>query len=333
MKNIDITPIIDKIANVVANHKLAPGCYKRFPEDDFPNPYGCADAANILYTIGKLPREDSEREAFVRTLRDMQDPITGLFIEKPSDPTKFVHNPVHTTAHCMAALELFDKAPLHRAKELEKYLQYDNMCELFESFDWRTTPGTPAHIGAGLYAALNLGGSDCREFNKNYFRWLWDNTDPDTGMIRLGCQDGQMLIWHHMAVTFHFLFNMEHAHIPIRYPDKLIDACIDMYRNESMETFGKTAKFVEMDWVYCLTRCMQQTPHRHDEIIEVLEDFAEMYIHEHWLTADYDTNRNINDMHELFGGVCALAELQRALRGKLYSDIPLKLVLDRRPFI
>ena len=52
-----------------------------------------------------------------------------------------------------------------------------------------------------------------------------------------------------------------------------------------------------------------------------------------WFNVDYDTEPHINDMHELFGGVCALAELQRALRGKLYSEVPLKLVLDRRPFI
>ena len=35
----------------------------------------------------------------------------------------------------------------------------------------------------------------------------------------------------------------------------------------------------------------------------------------------------------LFGGVCALAELQQTLRGELISDKPLRLVLDRRPFI
>ena len=99
-----------------------------------------------------------------------------------------------------------------------------------------------------------------------------------------------------------------------------------------METFGESAKFVEMDWVYCLTRAMQQTPHRHDEIMLVLEDFAQKYI-SYWQNVDYSTDKNINDMHELFGGVCALAELQRALRGKLYSEVPLKLVLDRRPFI
>ena len=332
MKPINITHVIDNIAKVVQRHRLAPGSYRRFMQDDFPNPYGCADAANILYTIGRFPREQYERDEFVRILREMQDKDSGLFIEKPSEKGKFVHDPIHTTAHCMAALELFDAAPMYKAKALEQYLDGDAMSAFLESFHWRTTPGAPAHKGAGLYVALNLGGSDCREFNKNYFKWLWDNTDPDTGLMGIGCQDGQMSIWHHMGGTFHFIFNMENAHIPIRYPDKLIDSCIDMYRNNPLENFGKESRFVEMDWVYCLSRSIQQTPHRYYEVMECLEDFAEKYM-ELWFNVDYDTDRNMNDMHELFGGVCALAELSRALRGKLYSDVPLKLVLDRRPFI
>lgn len=332
MQPVNITPIIEKIAWVVERHKLAPGCYKRFMEDDFPNPYGCADAANILYTIGRFPRDYRERAAFVDTLRHMQDPDGGLFREMPSDTSKFVHDPIHTTAHCMAALELFDQPPLYPAKALEQYLDHRAMAELFDSFDWRTSPGAPAHKGAGLYAALNLGGSDCAEFNKHYFSWLWENVDPKTGLWRRDCQDGQMSIWHHMALTFHFLFNLEHAHMPLRYPDRLIDSCVDMYRNAPTKSFGRSVKFVEMDWVYCLTRAMQQTPHRFADAMACLEDFAEKYI-QFWQSVDFATDRNINDLHELFGGVCALAELQRSLRGKLYSDVPLKLVLDRRPFI
>ena len=40
-----------------------------------------------------------------------------------------------------------------------------------------------------------------------------------------------------------------------------------------------------------------------------------------------------NDLHCLFGSTCCLAELQSALPGKLISSKPLRLVLDRRPFI
>ena len=81
-----------------------------------------------------------------------------------------------------------------------------------------------------------------------------------------------------------------------------------------------------------MTRAMEQTPHRFYEAKECLEEFAASFV-SYLENEDWDANHDLNDLHALFGSVCALAELQRALRGKLYSKIPLKLVLDRRPFI
>ena len=51
-------------------------------------------------------------------------------------------------------------------------------------------------------------------------------------------------------------------------------------------------------------------------------DAVDMRTHDLW-----------NDLHSLFGAVCALAELQIALPGELRSEYPLRQVLDRRPFI
>ena len=48
---------------------------------------------------------------------------------------------------------------------------------------------------------------------------------------------------------------------------------------------------------------------------------------------DPPTHDGLNDLHGLFGAVCALAELQLALPGEVESTVPLKSVLDRRPFI
>ena len=48
---------------------------------------------------------------------------------------------------------------------------------------------------------------------------------------------------------------------------------------------------------------------------------------------DFETDDPINDLHMLFGTVCALAELQNALPGEIVSTRPMRLVLDRRPFI
>ena len=48
---------------------------------------------------------------------------------------------------------------------------------------------------------------------------------------------------------------------------------------------------------------------------------------------DYEHDESFNDLHMLFGAVCALCELQAALPGKILTSKPLRLVLDRRPFI
>ena len=51
------------------------------------------------------------------------------------------------------------------------------------------------------------------------------------------------------------------------------------------------------------------------------------------LARDPATDEGLNDLHALFGNLCAFAELQQALPGFVRTDRPLKLVLDRRPFI
>ena len=327
MNPIDLSSVIPKIRKVIENHKLADGQYGRYLGDTEPNPYGCADAANILYSIGDFPKCPAERAEWVKTLCAMQDPETGLFTE----PT---HHTIHTTAHCMAAIELFDAVPAHRAYALEQYMPREKMEAFFDELLWVDSPWNNSHRGAGLYVALNLGGSEgVEQFNKNYFDWLWENADPDTGFWKKGCQNGVRPAYEHMAGSFHYLFNHEHAHMPLRYPDKVIDECIAMYDNKELpKTFGKQSNFLEIDWIFCLTRAQQQTSHRWDEVTDRLEKFAVEYA-DFWLNVDYDTDKTINDLHRLFGGVCGLTELQRALRGRILTDKPLKLVLDRRPFI
>ena len=63
-----------------------------------------------------------------------------------------------------------------------------------------------------------------------------------------------------------------------------------------------------------------------------LTSFAEKYV-EFLYSVDPVTHDSFNDLHMLFGTVCALAELQTALPGMIRTQKPLRLVLDRRPFI
>jgi hypothetical protein len=100
------------------------------------------------------------------------------------------------------------------------------------------------------------------------------------------------------------------------------------------EKYGmiKCCTFIDIDVFFCLNRAMRQTPYRFDEGKAALEQYAEKYI-EFMSNIDYAHDDSFNDLHMLFGAVCCLAELQMALLGKILTSKPLRLVLDRRPFI
>jgi hypothetical protein len=127
------------------------------------------------------------------------------------------------------------------------------------------------------------------------------------------------------------LFNHEYAHQPLRFPARVIDTCLDIRARDPFP-FGNKVSFAEIDWVYCITRSLRQCGHRAAECRAALEKFADYYVPS-LLARDPATDEGLNDLHTLFGALCCLAELQNALPGRLKSEQPLRLVLDRRPFI
>ena len=157
-RNID--RIIKKVYKSVLDHKLDEDkyCRWRWQNKDGTrnlgsNEYGCADAANILYTIGRFETDYAKRQAAVKEMQSFQNPETGLF----SEPT---HHAIHTTAHVTAALQLFDAKPLYPFYAFEKYKTKEGLYELLESLEWIKSPWNNSHKGAGIYAA----------FGRSYFR-------------------------------------------------------------------------------------------------------------------------------------------------------------------
>ena len=171
---MDVRELINRIRYTLKTHSLGrTGEYSRWIWQDEKstrdlgiNEYGCADAANILYTICELPGKSAEREAWVKVLKSFQNPESGLF----SEPT---HHFIHTTAHCVAALELFDEKPDYPLTELLKYTDVNNLYSLLEGLDWSKDPWSQSHRGAGIYAALVLAGHVDKAWENAYFSWLW----------------------------------------------------------------------------------------------------------------------------------------------------------------
>lgn len=324
----DIRGLVTVIEETVSRHRLAePGAYGRFADESGEaNPYGIADAANILYTIGAFPRSRSERKAFVSALSEMQNEEDGLFYEA-------THHPIHTTAHCIAALELFDAPPSRPPTSLLEYGSAEGIRGFLDSLDWKERPWTEAHRGAGVYVALVLTGSVDDAWEDAYFHWLSEETDRETGLHRRGAlpSGSPAALFPNLAGTFHYLFNVIHARRPIRYPEALINTALEMGSDDA-SPLGSTVGFAEIDWVYCLNRARWQSGYRFSDVTEALRRFADSYI-PMLQSLDHESDERWNDLHMLFGAACALAELQQALPGYVRSSTPLRLVLDRRPFI
>lgn len=344
---------VEKIAYVTEKHHLGDGAYCRWLWQNEKqtrqlgiNEYGCADAINILYTIGRLPKADDPMKAKMAAALLSLRKEDGSFTE----PT---HHVLHTTAHCTAALQILDAEPFSPegipSPFLAPYRTKEGLYDLLENLNWEGSPWNNSHQGAGVYTAMQLSGCADAQWQEWYFDWLWEHVDPDYGMSRAGTigysandpgridsrevHPGADSVCHHLYGWFHYMFNMEYARRPQRYPEKLIDTCLHLWNAGGLGgSFGRSIGFREIDWVFALNRATRQTPHRFYEAKKALADFAGImlgYMEE----LDADTHDTLNDLHALFGTVCVLAELQAALPGKLNSTQPLRLVLDRRPFI
>ena len=329
-RNID--NLIKYVKKSVDEHCIETGKYSRFlsQESDVSSEYGCADAANILYTIGMFPRETDIRDAFVTELRRFQKD-DGCYCE----PT---HHTLHTTAHCIAALELFDALPVKNLSyHIENFGTEEKMIKFLSGFDNTGNPWNESHKGAGMYAAMVLTGNMSLEMQNAYFKFISDNADSNTGIGFRNAPGVKLPYVHHLAGWFHYMFNFLYARRPFPYAEKTVDTCLDLYINdlkyEKSYKFGSGMGFIEIDWIFLINRASMQTGYRRGEVIAVLREFAGKYVD--YLERDIETGykEKFNDMHALFGTMCAVAELQSALPGELVSSVPLKNVLERRPFI
>jgi len=354
---IDLQPIVDATVEVLAKAQLATGQYARWvnearitrQSEPLLNPYGCAGAANILYSIGAFPRGLDERELWITTLQNMQDPETGLFYEvaTPNFTSIFadlnawkafseagVHHPYHVTAHCIAALQLFDARPLYKIRSLDFLAPEGALEDFLNNLPWAAQPWNASHQCAGVFAARVISGEASADWQERYFAWLEDELDEKTGFWKRGCIDHSKpeSFFPYLAGTFHYLFNYEHSRRPFRYPQALIDSCLAIYQENLWSSLGKSMGFSEIDWVYCLNRAVRQSGYRFDEVQSTLKEFSLEYTG-FLLQRIKGSSGFCDDVHALLGVISALAELQVALPGFLKTRTPLCLVLDRRPFI
>ena len=328
----DLRHFIAEVEAIVGRHNLGEtGKYTRWltqnekgDRDLGSTPYGCANAANILYTIGALPTDLAEKQAFVRVLQAFQDSRSGLFVNPGNYET-------HTTAFVSGALELLGAKPLHQAEGFRQYASPEALAKFMDAIDWANAPWLGSHLGAGIYASMVLTGTADDAWEDAYFAWLDANADPETGLWRKGMLEGAPR-FHYLAATFHYVFSYEHARRALPYPRALLDTCIRAYREGACIDFAREVGWADIDFAYLLARVQRRAGTRYEETQQILREIADGLIGQ-LLQMDPMTSPTLNDLNTLFAIVCALAVLQDALPGYIRTSRPLKLVLDVRPFL
>lgn len=299
------------------------GAYARKADEDFVHLYGTADMACVLYTLGRLPTEPAAREQWVATLQGLQDPQTGYLLARPAD-----HSPLHNTAFALGALELFDAAPLHPLAFADEVRTSEQLEAFFDSFDWREGVYRQSHNGAGIAAALALvPGTVGPEWFDAYFRLTDAKFDPANGMMGDGKPpEGD---FDQVGGTFHYAFMYEHFGRAMPYPAARTDAILGLQRDDGT-WHERNIWWLTLDALYMLDRDQRRLPHRPDDVRAAIAR-ATAAAAERIATPEV---RDGMTPHQLTATVNLFAIAQQALgRDEIVTDRPLRLVLDRRPFI
>lgn len=327
----DLREFIRWVCGNVENHRMSSGGYARWTKQNDKNNrdlginvYGTANVINIYYTCNMM-QDNSWRRHTAEVLQKFQDKETGLL---EGDGL----NPIHTTAFVSGALELVDEKLLCPITALEKYKDKEELWSLLDSIDWAEQPWVGSHKGAGIYGAMVLNGYGDVDWQNNYFEWFANNADEQTGLWKKGCITDKIPFFHYLASTFHYIFNFEYAKRPIPYPQQLTKTCIDAYDNGKCAEFGKGFGYNEIDFLYMLNHAQRRCGKYFDDVQRITEEIADKFF-KNLLSTDWENSLALDDLHTLFAVMSAAAMIQEALPGKVITDKPLRLVIDRRPFL
>lgn len=309
--------------------RVAPraGHYTRQPGETSLDLYGVADMACVLATIGRLHPHDVERADWADAFAGLQDE-NGWFVE--ATPT---HDRVHSTAYTMAAMELCGlrpRRPLHFART---YASPGAVEQFLDSLDWRTNVYMDSHKGAGLASIFSLDPSlgSLRWFDR-YFSGLDRRFDPANGMLGEGKPpDGDI---DQIGGTFHYHFLYEWHHRRMPYPEARVDAVLGLQHGDGFWT-DASVLWVTLDALYLMTRTVERTGYRYDDVRHaarrVVDGLDAQVLHPERRSEHFGWYLGA---HSLTAALSILAEAQRFLgHDEVVTDRPLRLVLDRRPFI
>jgi len=303
------------------------GHYTRQPGEPSIDLYGVADMACVLFTIGELRPNDEQREEWAAAFRALQGP-DGLFVEQV--PT---HHPLHSTAFTMAAMELLGLRPIPPPTFATEWSEPSAVGPALDRLDWRSAVYSGSHEGAAMGAIATLQPTiGTAAWFDAYFTSLDARLDPTTGMH--GVDKPAAGDTDQIGGSFHYAFLYDWHHRLMAHPEARIDAILGLQRDDGVWA-DDNPLWLTLDAVYLLARAVERSGHRRPDV-EAAVRRAVLAVEER---AVQPSRRDAAfgwylGAHSLTAAVSILAEGQRFLgQQAICTDRPLRLVLDRRPFI
>ncbi len=302
------------------------GSYARTPGGTSIELYGISDMACILYTLGLLHPTEKERSEWAAGFQTFQVAGTGMLVEK-ANPT---HPPLHNTAFALAAMELLELRP---ELPVRMGAEHQHPREFLNALDWKKRVYPDSHKGAGMGAIFALVPElGTPAWFAEYFAACDELFDPNNGLM--GKEKPKGGDSDQVGGTFHysFLYNAFNRRMP--YPERRIDAVLGLQGADGY--WDKTNRtWLTLDAVYLLTRTVRFTPYRVADVEKMVRGLMDILMDDLYSVAGRKkvyTGRLA--VHSLTCAISIAAEAQQFLGAEVVvTERPLRLVLDRRPFI
>jgi hypothetical protein len=314
-----------------------PADYARRPGDPDVGLYGTADVACLLYTLDRFDAPASRSDDWLAALAQFQDEASGFFVDRSGMLTT-----AHNTGFAVGAMNLFQ--PDLRNGELPPWpLRFGRLVtgppdadRYVATLDWRNNC-----YGAGE----DLIGHASTFFNvkdvvpPEWFDWLVDDIqktklDPVNGMVGIGKPaDGDL---DQIGGTFHFDFFWAALGLRLPFAPARATSLLGLQQPSGLWD-PNNPWWLSFDAIYMLGRTLPELAGNEAERVQAAiartvstltqraadpalraSDFVQPWIGAHMLT-----------------GALSLFAYAQQLFGpdRVKTSRPLKLVLDRRPYI
>jgi hypothetical protein len=282
--------------------------------------------ACVLYTVGALHPSVKGRAEWADAFELFQNPSTGWFREKEPATLTAQHN----TAFALAAMQLLDLAPRFPVRMGP---EYSDIRTYLNGLNWRTGVYPDSHRGAGIGSIYTLVPA-LRSPNWfiEYFATCDNLFDSNNGLMgRDKPASGDI---DQVGGTFHYSFLYQFFNRQMPYPEKRIDSVLGLQRPDGYWSPGNHL-WMTLDAIYLMTRTLRYCPQRIEDVRSSVRRVLKVLEQDIFSSKGRKTTfAQSEGVHSLTAAISIAAEAQQFLGSReVITDWPLKLVLDRRPFI